>query len=77
AIYQRYMGWFDGNPARLWPPPPQAQAERYVAAIGGVERVVELAQQADDAGDCRWAATLRDHAVFTDPEHAAAKALYA
>ena len=22
AIYQRYMGWFDGNPARLWPHPP-------------------------------------------------------
>ncbi|MBN9632960.1 MAG: MBL fold metallo-hydrolase, partial [Actinobacteria bacterium] len=77
AIYQRYMGWFDGNPARLWPHPPKAQAERYVAAIGGVERVVELAQQAYDDGDFRWAATLLDHAVFTDPEHAAAKALYA
>ncbi|MBO1737287.1 alkyl/aryl-sulfatase [Leifsonia sp. TF02-11] len=77
AIYQRYMGWFDGNPARLWPHPPQAQAERYVAAIGGVERVVELARQAYDDGDFRWAATLLDHAVFTDPEHAAAKALYA
>ena len=24
AIYQRYMGWFDGNPARLWPHPPEA-----------------------------------------------------
>ena len=24
AIYQRYMGWFDGNPARLWPHPPAA-----------------------------------------------------
>ncbi|MCI0158434.1 MBL fold metallo-hydrolase [Leifsonia shinshuensis] len=77
AIYQRYMGWFDGNPARLWPHPPKAQAERYVAAIGGVERVVELAQQAYDDGDFRWAATLLDHAVFADPEDAAAKALYA
>ena len=26
AIYQRYMGWFDGNPARLWPHPPAEQA---------------------------------------------------
>ena len=24
AIYQRYMGWFDGNPGRLWPHPPEA-----------------------------------------------------
>lgn len=77
AIYQRYMGWFDGNPARLWPHPPKPQAERYVAAIGGVDRVVELAGEAYEAGDFRWAATLLDHAVFADPGDAAAKALYA
>lgn len=77
AIYQRYMGWFDGNPARLWPHPPKAQAERYVAAIGGVDRVVELAREAFDAGDFRWAATLLDHAVFAESDHAAARALYA
>ncbi|MDR7185439.1 alkyl sulfatase BDS1-like metallo-beta-lactamase superfamily hydrolase [Microbacterium trichothecenolyticum] len=77
AIYQRYMGWFDGNPARLWPHPPQALAERYVAAIGGVDRVVELAQEAFDAGDYRWAATLLDHAVFADADHEAARVLYA
>jgi len=77
AIYQRYMGWFDGNPARLWPHPPQPQAERYVAAIGGIDRVVELAQAAFDEGDYRWAATLLDHAVFTDENHSAARALYA
>ncbi|KQW06546.1 alkyl sulfatase [Leifsonia sp. Root4] len=77
AIYQRYMGWFDGNPARLWPHPPAAQAERYVKALGGIDRVVELAQTAFDEGDLRWAATLLDHAVFADAEHSGARALYA
>lgn len=77
AIYQRYLGWFDGNPARLWAHPPQPLATRYVAALGGLDRVVELAQQAFDDGDFRWAATLLDHAVFTDPDHPAARALYA
>ncbi|KRA24515.1 alkyl sulfatase [Microbacterium sp. Root61] len=77
AIYQRYMGWFDGNPARLWPHAPAEQATRYVEAIGGIDRVVEVAQTAYDAGDFRWAATLLDHAVFTDADHAAARALYA
>ncbi|MCE0487256.1 alkyl/aryl-sulfatase [Ornithinimicrobium sediminis] len=77
AIYQRYMGWFDGNPARLWPHPPAAIAQRYVDAIGGLDRVVELAQTAYDTGDYRWAATLLDHAIFTDEHHAAARALYA
>jgi alkyl sulfatase BDS1-like metallo-beta-lactamase superfamily hydrolase len=76
AVYQRYMGWFDGNPARLWAHPPEAIGPRYVAAMGGVDRVVEIAQQAFDDGDFRWAATLLDHAVFTDAEHRGARALY-
>lgn len=77
AIYQRYMGWFDGNPARLWPHPPAQLATRYVAALGGVDAVVELARAAYDEGDLRWAATLLDHAVFDSPGHADARALYA
>jgi alkyl sulfatase BDS1-like metallo-beta-lactamase superfamily hydrolase len=77
AVSQRYLGWFDGNPARLWPHPPKPLAERYVAAIGGIDRVVELAREAFDAGDFRWAATLLDHAVFAERDHAAARTLYA
>ncbi|MGA1827972.1 alkyl/aryl-sulfatase [Microbacterium sp.] len=77
AIYQRYMGWFDANPARLWPHPPAEQAQRYVAAMGGIDRVVELARTAFDEGDLRWAATLLDHAIFTDENHATARELYA
>lgn len=76
AIYQRYMGWFDGNPGRLWPHPPEALAPRYVAAMGGIDRVVDLAGEAFDTGDFRWAATLLDHAIFTDSEHAGARGLY-
>jgi alkyl sulfatase BDS1-like metallo-beta-lactamase superfamily hydrolase len=77
AVYQRYMGWFDGNPGRLWPHPPEALAPRYVEALGGIDRVVELARAAFDSGDFRWAATLLDHAIFTDSEHAGARELYA
>ncbi|MDT5228226.1 MAG: linear primary-alkylsulfatase [Mycobacterium sp.] len=77
AVYQRYMGWFDGNPARLWPHPPAALSARYVEAIGGIDRVVEVAQQAFDSGDLRWAATLLDHAVFTDETHDGARTLLA
>ena len=77
AVYQRYMGWFDGNPGRLWPHPPEALSPRYVKAMGGIDRVVELARAAFESGDFRWAATLLDHAMFTDSEHAAARELYA
>ncbi|MCH9642971.1 MAG: MBL fold metallo-hydrolase [Actinomycetia bacterium] len=77
AVYQRYMGWFDGNPGRLWAHPPEAIGPRYVAAMGGMDKVVEIAQNAFDEGDFRWAATLLDHAVFTEEKHAGARALYA
>ncbi|WP_043443004.1 alkyl/aryl-sulfatase [Arthrobacter sp. L77] len=77
AIYQRYMGWFDANPARLWPHPPAELGARYVEALGGMDRLVDLAQAAFTAGDFRWAATLLDHAVFADQHHPAARALYA
>lgn len=77
AVYQRYMGWFDGNPGRLWQHPPAAAGPRYVEAMGGLDRVVELARTAFDDGDFRWAATLLDHAVFTDEQHAGARELYA
>ncbi len=77
AIYQRYMGWFDGNPGRLWQHPPEQAGPRYVAAMGGVDRVVQIARKAFEDGDFRWAATLLDHAVFTDENHIAARELYA
>ncbi|WP_018775535.1 alkyl/aryl-sulfatase [Arthrobacter sp. 131MFCol6.1] len=77
AIYQRYMGWFDANPGRLWTHTPAELATRYVEAMGGLDPVIKLAQSAFDSGDFRWAATLLDHAVFSDPDHAAARALYA
>jgi alkyl sulfatase BDS1-like metallo-beta-lactamase superfamily hydrolase len=77
AVYQRYMGWFDGNPGRLWAHPPEAIGPRYVEAMGGIDNVVETARKAFDTGDFRWAATLLDHAIFTDHHHATARELYA
>jgi alkyl sulfatase BDS1-like metallo-beta-lactamase superfamily hydrolase len=77
AVYQRYMGWFDGNPGRLWAHPPEAIGPRYVDAMGGIDKVVEIARTAFDGGDFRWAATLLDHAIFTDKDHRGARELYA
>lgn len=73
AVYQRYMGWFDGNPAHLWQHPPEAQARRYVECMGGVDEVVRKAKTYHADGDLRFAATLLDHAVFAEPEHTGAR----
>ncbi|KAF5857490.1 hypothetical protein ETB97_005703 [Aspergillus alliaceus] len=68
AIYDKYMGWFDGNPANLWKHPPKAEAARYVQCMGGYDKVVDLAQgYIDNENDLRFAATLLNHAVFSDP----------
>jgi alkyl sulfatase BDS1-like metallo-beta-lactamase superfamily hydrolase len=75
AIYQRYLGWFDGNPAHLWPHPPEAVAVRYVEALGGADEVVAKARAALD--DPRWAAELLNHVVFAEPGHTEARALLA
>lgn len=77
AIYQRYLGWFDGNPAHLWEHTPVERAKRYVDAIGGADAVTEKAQEAFDAGDYRWAAEMANHAVFADPDHEAARTVLA
>lgn len=77
AIYQRYMGWYDGNPAHLWEHPPVALAQRYVADYGGIEALVAKAREYADCGDLRFAATLLNHAVFADPGHEGAKELLA
>jgi len=73
AIYQRYIGWYDGNPAHLWQHPPEAAAKRYVDVIGGVEATVAAAKKYADAGDLRFAAELGSHAVYADPDDAAAR----
>jgi alkyl sulfatase BDS1-like metallo-beta-lactamase superfamily hydrolase len=73
AIYQRYMGWFDGHPSSLWAHPPEAAARRYVDVIGGQQAVLDRARSYADAGDLRFAAELLKHAVFADTGDAAAR----
>ncbi|MGW4367218.1 alkyl/aryl-sulfatase [Nocardia takedensis] len=73
AIYQRYLGWFDGHPTSLWEHPREAKAARYVETIGGVEAVIEKGRAYADSGDLRFAAELLTHAVFAEPDNATAK----
>lgn len=52
GIYQRYMGWFDGNPTSLWQHPPQAVATRYVEVIGGQQAVLDKARPTPTPATC-------------------------
>ena len=77
AVYQFYLGAYDGNPANLDPLPPQAAAVKYLELIGGSDKATAAAQTAFDKGDYRWAAELLNQAVFGDPKNTAAKELLA
>lgn len=77
AIYQRYLGWYDGNPAHLWQHPPEAAAARYVQALGGLDTTLAKAREFADAGDLRFAAELASHGVFASPSSEPAQTLLA
>jgi alkyl sulfatase BDS1-like metallo-beta-lactamase superfamily hydrolase len=77
AVYQFYMGAYDGNPAHLDPLPPEQSAKRYVELFGGADRAVAAAQAAFERGEYRWTAELLNHVVFADGDHRAAKELLA
>ena len=77
AIYQRYLGWYDGNPAHLWAYPPEEEASRYVDFMGGADQVLTKARESLAAGDLRWTATVTSHVVFADPDNADARELLA
>ncbi|MFB9209031.1 alkyl/aryl-sulfatase [Nonomuraea spiralis] len=77
AIYQRYLGWYDGNPAHLWEHPPRESAIRYVECMGGGAAVVAFARRYVEENDLRFAAQLLNHAVFADEGNKAARDLLA
>lgn len=77
AIYQRYLGFFDGNPATLHPLPPEAAGKKYVEFMGGADALLAKARAAFDQGEYRWVAQVVNHLVFADPDNRAARELQA
>ncbi len=77
AVYQFYLGFFDGNPAHLNPLAPAEVGKRYVELAGGPDKALAAAQQAFDKGDFRWTAELLNHVVMADSSNKTAKELLA
>lgn len=77
AVYQRYLGFYDGNPSSLDPLTPADAGRRYIAAMGGSARVLEIMRKAIAAGDYRWATEIGNRLVFAEPDNAEARGLQA
>lgn len=77
AIYQRYLGWYDANPANLNPLPPVERAKKYVAYMGGAEAAIAKAREDFAKGEYRWVADAMSQVVFAEPDNRAARELAA
>ncbi len=74
AVYNFYLGYFDGVPAHLNPQTPEQRAQKIMTLAGGADGLMRQAQKSLDEGDYRWAAELLNHFVFTYPKHKQARA---
>nr|WP_187670282.1 alkyl sulfatase dimerization domain-containing protein [Pseudomonas carbonaria] len=77
AVVNKYLGYYDGNPATLDPLAPEASAKKYVEFMGGAGRVLEMARQSYDKGEYRWVVEVVNKLVFADPDNQAARQLQA
>lgn len=77
AVYDRYMGWYDGVPANLNRHPPVERAKRLVASMGGRKALHRETRLAFERGDYRWSAELAHNGVFADASDTVSRALLA
>ena len=77
AIYNFYLGYFDGNPAHLHKLPPEPAAKKYVEFMGGADNVIKQSKKTYDNGEYRWTAEVLSHLVFAEPNNQKAKDLLA
>jgi alkyl sulfatase BDS1-like metallo-beta-lactamase superfamily hydrolase len=77
AVYQRYLSWYDGNPANLNPLPPVEAAKKAIAYMGGADAVLARAREDFAHGEFRWVAQVANQLVFAEPANRAARELAA
>ena len=77
AVYQRYLSWYDANPANLNQLPRRESGKKMVEYMGGAEALLKRAETDFEAGEYRWVAQVLSHLVFSEPENLAGRALLA
>src|SRR3954471_23778412 len=77
AIYQKYLGWYDANPANLDCLPPVDAGKKFVEYMGGADAILARARKDFGNGQFRFIAQALSHLVFAEPDNAAARAMLA
>ena len=77
AVYQKYIGWYDGNPANLHPLTPVDSGKKTVEYMGGSQAIIARAREDFAAGNYRWVAEVMNKVVFAEPDNIEARNLEA
>jgi len=77
GVVQRYLGFWDGNPATLIPLSPGDSAPLYVEMMGGSERIIDRGRELHDEGRYLLAQEIVNKLVQAEPQNQAAKDLLA
>ncbi len=75
SYFSGTLGWFDGDPAKLFPLSPAREAENIVKLAGGFDAVVQVATQALECGEHQWALELTGRLLTLEPLHEDIRAL--
>ncbi len=73
GVIQRYLGFWDCNPATLIPLSPSDSAPLYVEMMGGSEKILARGRELHDAGDYLLATEIVNKLVQAEPNNAEAK----
>ena len=77
AVLNRYLGYWDGNPATLAPLSPADSAPLYVEMMGGAESILAKGRSLYDEGEYRHAMEIVNKLVYAEPQNTSAKSLLA
>ena len=77
GVIQRFLGYWDGNPATLLPLSPEDSGPLYVEMMGGAERIMTRGQELIAEGKYRHAFEILNRLVQGEPDNRTAKDLLA
>lgn len=77
AVINRYLGYWDANPATLIPLSPGESAPLYVEMMGGAAKIIAKGQALHEQGDYRSAMEILNKLIYAEPDNQAAKDLLA
>ena len=77
AVYEKYIGWYDGNPIHLAELTPSDYAQKLVSYLGDTDAVLAMAKKDFDNGEYQWVAQITNTLVYADPDNTEARYLCA